>query len=29
MGKVGDACPSKCEVEVGSAFEVTMRFKEC
>ena len=22
-----DACPSKCEVEVGSAFEVTMRFE--
>ena len=29
-GKGGwDACPSKCEVEVGSEFEVTMRFKEC
>ena len=27
-GKGGwGACPSKCEVEVGSAFEVTTRFK--
>ena len=29
-GKGGwDVRPSKCEVEVGSAFEVTTRFKEC